>query len=94
MAGDTENVWKVIEPRIDPDHFCASCHISSMNKKARSKNPLKPKVPLKWVFMDSIPATPSNSLTCETIFSNDILIIDTYSNILKFMVWRELLLNN
>ena len=37
MAGDTYNVWKDIELRIDPDPFFTSCQISSMNKKARSK---------------------------------------------------------
>ena len=47
MAGDTENVWKDIELRIYTDPFCTSCQISSMNKKARSKNPLKPKAHFK-----------------------------------------------
>ena len=37
MAGDTANVLKDIEIRIYPDPFCTSCHIYSMNKKARSK---------------------------------------------------------
>ena len=41
MAGDTENVWQNIEHRINPDPFCTSCHISTMNKKARSKTPLR-----------------------------------------------------
>ena len=47
MAGDTANVWKDIELRIDPDPFCTSYQISSMNKKAGSKNPLKLKEPFK-----------------------------------------------
>ena len=47
MAGDTKNVWKNIELRIDPDPFCTSCQISSMNKNDGSKNPLKPKAPFK-----------------------------------------------
>ena len=47
IAGDTANVWEDAELKIDPDHFCTSCRISSMNKKARSKLPLKPKSPFK-----------------------------------------------
>ena len=49
LAVDTDNGREDIEPRIDPDHFCTSCYISSMNKKAGSKIPLKPKTPFKWV---------------------------------------------
>ena len=51
MAGDTENVWRDVELMIYPDPFCTSCHISSMKKKSRSKNPLKPKVPFKLVLL-------------------------------------------
>ena len=47
LAGDTANVWEYIEPRIDPDPFWTSCQISSMNKKASSKIPLKQKAPFK-----------------------------------------------
>ena len=47
MAVDTANVWEDAELRIDPDPFLTSCKISSMNKKARSKVPLKPKAPFK-----------------------------------------------
>ena len=50
MAGDTANVWEDAELRIYPDPFCTSCQISSMKKKARSKLPLKPKAPFKWVL--------------------------------------------
>ena len=50
LYGDTANVWENVELRIDPYPFCTSCQISSMNKKARSKIPLKPKSPLKWVL--------------------------------------------
>ena len=49
-----------------------------MNKKAGFKNPLKPKAPCKWVFMDIIPATSPKLLTSETNFSNYILIVDAY----------------
>ena len=68
---------------IDPDPFCTSCQISSMNKKSRSKIPLKPKAPFKWVFMDIIPSTAPKSLTSDTIFSNYLLIVDAYYNIPK-----------
>ena len=54
-----------------------------MNKKARSKLPLKPKAPLKWVFMDIIPSTAPKSLTNDTNFNNYLLIIDAYSKIPK-----------
>ena len=50
MAGDTGNFWKDIELGIDPDPFCASCQIYSMNKKAGSKNPLNPKASFDWVL--------------------------------------------
>ena len=52
IAGDTANFWEDAEIKIDPDPFCTSCKISSMNKKARSKFFLKPKALFKWVFMD------------------------------------------
>ena len=55
LAGDNSNVWEDIQLRIDPDPFCISCQISSTNKKAGSKIPVKPKSPFKWVFMDIIP---------------------------------------
>ena len=50
LSGDTNNVWEYVELRIDPDPFCTSCQIFSMNKMARSKIPLKPKAPFKWVL--------------------------------------------
>ena len=68
IAGDTANVWEDVELRIDPDPFCTSCKTSSMNKKARSKLPLKPKAPFKWVFMDIIPSTAPKILTNDTTF--------------------------
>ena len=54
-----------------------------MNKKARSKIPLKPKAPFKWVFMDIVPSTAPKSLTSDTTFSNYLLIFDAYHNITK-----------
>ena len=47
-----------------------------MNKKAKSTNPLKPKAPFMWVFMDIIPSTAPKSLTIDTTFSKYILIVD------------------
>ena len=76
LAGDTDNVWEDVELIIDPDTFCTSCQISPMNKKARSKIPLKPKAPFKWVFMDIIPSTATKSLTSDTTFSNYLLVVD------------------
>ena len=83
LAGDTANVWEEVYIRIDPDPFGTSCQISSMNKKARSKIPLKPKAPFKWVFVDIIPSTAPKSLTSDTTFSNYLLIVDAYSKIPK-----------
>ena len=76
LGGDTENVWEGLELRIDSDTFCRSCQISSMIKKARSKIPLKPKTPFKWVFMDIIPSTELKSLTSDTTVSKYLLIVD------------------
>ena len=83
LAGDTANVWEDVELRIYPDPFCTSCQISSMNKKARSKIPLKPKANFKWVFMDIFPSTAPKILTSNTTFSNYLLIVDAYSKIPK-----------
>ena len=57
LAGDTANVWEDVVLIIHPYPFCTSCQISSMNKKARSKIPLKPKATFKWVCMDIIAST-------------------------------------
>ena len=54
-----------------------------MNKKARSKIPLKPKTPFKWGFMNIIPSTATKSLTNDTTFSNYLLIFDAYYKIPK-----------
>ena len=78
ISGDTANVWEDVDIRIDPDPFCTSCQISSMNKKARSKIPLKPKAPFKWVFMNIIPSTAPKILTNDTTFSNYLLIVDAF----------------
>ena len=78
MYGDTENIRQDIVLRIYLDHLCTSCQIPSMNKKDRSKNPLRHKAPFKWVFMNIIPAIAPKRLTSETIFSNYLLIVDEY----------------
>ena len=83
LAGDIENVWEDVELRIDPYHFFTLCKISSMNKKARYKLPLKPKAPFKWVFMDVIPSTAPKSLTNDTNLKNYLLIVDAYYKIPK-----------
>ena len=79
LTGDTANVWEYIELIIDPDTFCKSCQVSSMNKKARFKIPLKPKAPFKWIFMDIFPSTAPKSLTSDTTLSNYLLIVGDYS---------------
>ena len=50
LFGDTANIWEDIELRIFPETFCTSCQNYSMNKKVRSKNPLKSKAPFKLLF--------------------------------------------
>ena len=54
-----------------------------MNKKARSKVPLKAKATFKWVFMDIITSTAPKSLTSDTTFSNYLLIVYAYSKTTK-----------
>ena len=54
-----------------------------MNKKDGYKNPLNPKAPFKWVFMDIIPSAAPKNLTSDTNFSNYLWIVDTYSKITK-----------
>ena len=70
MAGYTANSSKDIELSIYPDPFGTLCQISSMNKKARSKNPLNSKAPFLVGFMEIIPLTVRKHLTSETNFSN------------------------
>ena len=76
MAGDTTNVGEDIEIRIDPDPFCTSCQIYSMNKKSRAKIPLNPKANI-------IPSTAPKRLTSENNFNKYLLIVDDYSKIPK-----------
>ena len=54
-----------------------------MKKKARSKIPLKPKTPFKWVFMDIIPSTAPKILTSDTTCFKYLFIVDAYSKIPK-----------
>ena len=67
---DSDYVWEDIELRIYPDPFCTLCKISSMNKKARSKNIINPKATFNCIFVDIIPSTSPKSLTSDTTFSN------------------------
>ena len=77
LDGDNANVWEDIELRIDTYPFCTSCQISSMNKKAISQNPLNPKAPFKWFFMDRITSTETKCLTSYTtlISMSDVYIL-------------------
>ena len=49
LSVDNVNFWEDIELRIDPDPFCTSCKISSMNKNAGYKNLLKPEALFKCI---------------------------------------------
>ena len=77
MAVYTTIFCQDIELRIDPDTFCTSYQIYSMNKKARSKIYLS-QGDLSNGFSDIIPATPPKYLTIKTTFSNYLLIVDAY----------------
>ena len=59
------------------------CQISSMNKKARSKIPLKPKAPFKWFFYGYNSINSTKTFANDTTFSNYLLIADAYSKIPK-----------
>ena len=61
-------------------HIMSNCF---NEQKTRSKIPLKPKAPLKLVFMEIIPSTAPKRLTCDTKFPNYLLIVDAYSIIPK-----------
>ena len=80
---DNTNIWQDIELGVYPEPFCTSCQISTLNKKPRSKKPLKYNTPFNCMFMDIIPAIYSRSLTKDTNFDNYLLIVDAYSNIQK-----------
>ena len=83
LAGGTSNYWEDIYIIIDPDRFCTSWKNSSIYEKSRSKNPLKPKAPLKWVLIDITPSTAPKRFTSDTTFSNDLLSVDAYFKIPK-----------
>ena len=61
-----------------------------MKKKDMSKISLKPKAPFKWVFMDKVPSTAPKSLTSDTTFSNQLLIVDAYSKIPKLYIMEKI----
>ena len=52
-------------------------------KKSSYKNPLNPKALFKWVFIDIIPASVPIFLTSDRTLSNYLLIVNTYSILLK-----------
>ena len=54
-----------------------------MKKKARSKFPLNPKAPFKWVFLDTVPSIAPKRLTSDTKFSKYLLTVDAYSKTTK-----------
>ena len=81
LAGDTVHFWKEIEIRVYPDPFSTLYQISTINKKYRSKSPLKSNTTFKWVFMGIITAISYKSLTKYTNFANFLLIADAYSKI-------------
>ena len=70
MAGDTVNFWQDIELRIYPDPFCTSCQISSIDKKARSKNPLKRKAHFKYCSYGNYSSNRSQNFDEWNYFSN------------------------
>ena len=83
LAEDTEFFWQYVELGVNPDPFCTSYQISTINKKSISKTSLKPNTYFKWVFMDIIPPISSKILTKDTTFENYLLIVDSYSKIPK-----------
>ena len=90
LAGDNANFWEGIELRIDPDPFCTSCQIYSMNNKTGSKIPLNPKVTFKWIFMEIVPSTSTKHLTSGITFYNYILSVDAYSEIPKRYIMEKI----
>ena len=90
LAGDTANICEDIELIIDPDPFCTSCQIYSMNNKTGSKIPLNPKVTFKWIFMEIVPSTSPKHLTSGITFYNYILSVDAYSEIPKRYIMEKI----
>ena len=83
LDGDIECFGQDIELRVYPDPFYIPCQISTINKRSRSKTPLKSNTYFKWLFIDIIPATSYKSFKKYTTFSNYLLIVDAYSKIPK-----------
>ena len=72
LAVNTEKVYQDIDIKADPDPFCTSCQIYTINEKAISKKPLKSRTPFRWVFMYITLYTSPKFLTKDTTFSNHI----------------------
>ena len=62
-----------------------------MNKRSRSKSPLNPQTPFKWVFMDIITSTAPKRLTGDTNVSNYILIVDANSKNSKLYGMKKII---
>ena len=72
-------------------HTLFAHHINLFNeKKARSKNPLNPKAPFKWVFMVIIPSAAPKSLTSDTNVYDYLLTVDAYSKIPKLYDMKKI----
>ena len=85
-------LWQEIELRVYPDPLLPSWKISTIKKNSRSKTPLNPKTPFKWVFMDIVPDISSKRLAQDTNFSNCLLIVDAYSKLPRLHgMWKLLL---
>ena len=50
----------------------------TLNKKSRSKPPLKLKIHFKWMLMDIITDISFKILTKETTFDDYLLLVDYY----------------
>ena len=90
LARDNANFWQEIDLRVDPDPLFPSSQISTINKNARSKTPLKANTPFKRLLVDIISATSSKTLTKYTTFYNNLLIVDAYSNITKLYIMENI----
>ena len=90
LAADAAGLWEDVEIRMDPDPFCTSCKVATITKKSRSKQPLDPVGPLKWVFMDIIPSPHSKSIDKEACFANYLLVVDAYSRVPRLFGLEEM----
>ena len=90
MDGYIKNVRQDIDLRLDPVPFYTPFQIFTINRKYRSKTPMKSKKYFSWVFMDIILAISTKSLTKDITFSNHLLIVDAYYKIPKFYKMKNI----